>query len=383
MSVHMSDTVKTWQAQIHEAQVNATPLRIRGAGTKDFYGTCVGDVLDTRAHAGIVSYEPTELVVTVRAGTPWSELTRVLDERQQCLPFEPPFVAQGATVGGVVNAGLTGAARLYVGGIRDYVLGAHLLNAQGEWLKFGGQVMKNVAGYDVSRLLVGSRGTLGLMTQVSLKVMPQRKVVHTLSLNCDFRSAQMLCRRFLVKPIAITGSAWLDGVLTVRLAGMAAAVSVGVTMLDDWARELASGAFTPVGDVEAANFWTALQEQSQPHFNVPPSDEHALWRAVLPTAADGLAVHADTGLAMWGGALRWLWAVEDLSVPFKAAGGHATCYRAPLSGRACIATPTGSAEERLQSALKTQFDPKHIFNRHRFDPASHAGHAIAEAHHVP
>lgn len=383
MSVEMNDTVKAWQARIHEAQASGAPLRIRGAGTKDFYGTCVGDVLDTRAHAGIVSYEPTELVVTVRAGTPWAELQRVLDEQQQCLPFEPPFVAQGATVGGVVNAGLTGAARLYVGGIRDYVLGAHLLNAQGELLKFGGQVMKNVAGYDVSRLLVGSMGVLGLMTQVSLKVLPQPKEVLTLRLNCDFHSAQVLCRRFLVKPIAVTGSAWLDGVLSVRLAGMPAAVNAGVSMLGDWAHELVGGAFVRVDDAQAVAFWTALQEQSQPHFTASPSDEHALWRAVLPTAVDALAVHADMGLAMWGGALRWLWAVEDLSVPFKAAGGHATCYRTPKSGRVCMAAPTASNEQRVQTALKAQFDPKHLFNRHRFDTVTHAGPATVETYHVP
>ncbi|WP_114563456.1 glycolate oxidase subunit GlcE [Ephemeroptericola cinctiostellae] len=379
----MSDTVSAWQMRIHEAQASGTPLRIRGAGTKDFYGTCVGDVLDTRAHTGIVSYEPTELVVTVRAGTPWAELVRALDERQQCLPFEPPFVAQGATVGGVVNAGLTGAARLYVGGIRDYVLGAHLLNAQGELLKLGGQVMKNVAGYDLSRLLVGSRGTLGLMTQVSLKVLPQPKAVLTLRLSCDFRSAQVLCRRFLVKPIAVTGSAWLNGVLTVRLAGMAAAVSAGVVMLDGWAYECVGGSFARVDEAEAVAFWGALQEQSLPYFSARPSDEHALWRAVLPTAVDGLTVHADTGLAMWGGALRWLWAVEDLSMPFKAAGGHATCYRTPLSGRVYPTALAASNEQRVQAALKMQFDPKHIFNRHRFDTVTHAGHATVEMHHVP
>ena len=383
MGVEMNDTLKAWQAQIRGAQASGKPLRIRGAGTKDFYGTCVGDVLDTRAHTGIVSYEPTELVVTVQAGTPWAELVRTLDERQQCLPFEPPFVAQGATVGGVVNAGLTGAARLYVGGIRDYVLGAHLLNAQGELLKFGGQVMKNVAGYDLSRLLVGSMGTLGVMAQVSLKVLPQPKSTQTLRLSCDFRSAQVLCRRFLVKPIAVTGSAWLDGVLTVRLAGMAAAVSAGVVMLDGWARECSGASFVRVDDVEAVTFWRALQEQSLPHFSACPSDEHALWRAVLPTAVDGLTVHTDTGLAMWGGALRWLWAVEDLSASFKAAGGHATCYRAPISGHACIATPMASNEQRVQAALKAQFDPQHIFNRHRFDVLTHAGHATVEAHHVP
>ena len=372
-----NDTLKAWQAQVREAQANATPLRIRGAGTKDFYGTGVGEVLDTRTHAGVIDYEPTELVVTVRTGTPWAELERVLNERQQCLPFEPPFVAQGATVGGVINAGLTGAARVYVGGIRDYVLGAHLLNAQGDVLKFGGQVMKNVAGYDVSRLLVGSMGTLGVMTQVSLKVLPQPKAMQTLHVVCDFQTAQVLCRRFLVKPIAVTGSAWCNGVLTVRLAGMAAAVSAGVTMLDDWARELIGGAFIQMDAVQAAAFWGMLQEQDHPHFSAAPSDEHALWRTVLPSAVDGLTVHADTGLAMWGGMLRWLWAAEDLTASFKAAGGHATCYRRAVSGREHMGSSALLNEQALQTAVKAQFDPQQIFNRHRFD-----GLTQARAHHA-
>lgn len=365
----MDDILEQWQVVIQNAQKHATPLRWRGAGTKDFYGHCEGEILDTRAYHGVVNYEPTELFITVRAGTAWADVQQVLAQQQQYIPFEPPFIEQGATVGGVINAGLAGAARLYVGGIRDYVLGAHLLNAQGQVLKFGGQVMKNVAGYDVSRLLVGSMGTLGLMTQVSLKVLPRPMHSQTVQIHCDFRQAQILCRRFLVKPIAVTATAWIDGVLTVRLAGMAAAVEAGLSLLDDWAHECCAARVVALDAADA--FWQSINEQTHAYFT-PPSDAHALWRAVLPTAVDGLLVHPEAGLSLWGGALRWLWLTDDVVARFKAAGGHAVCYRQAATSVVYDLTNGVDADVRvLQNAVKTQFDALNIFNRNRLSMGAH------------
>ncbi|RYY82699.1 MAG: glycolate oxidase subunit GlcE, partial [Comamonadaceae bacterium] len=176
--------------RIRAASADGTPLRIRGGGSKDFYGEPVaGQLLDTRPLTGVLSYEPSELVVTVRAGTPLAELEALLAQQNQCLPFEPPhFAWQGdgvtATVGGMVAAGLSGPARASVGCVRDYVLGAGLINGRGEHLQFGGQVMKNVAGYDVSRVLAGSLGTLGLITELSLKVLPLAPAEATLEFTC-------------------------------------------------------------------------------------------------------------------------------------------------------------------------------------------------------
>ncbi|TDR29065.1 glycolate oxidase subunit GlcE [Hydromonas duriensis] len=372
----MERILQRWQQQIEAAHANQEPLRIRGAGTKDFFGHLEGELLETTDLKGIIDYEPTELVVTVRAGTPWSDLEQALKEKNQYLPFEPPFVSKGATVGGVINAGWAGAARLYVGGIWDYVLGAQLFNFKGDLLTFGGNVMKNVAGYDVSRLLVGSMGGLGVMTQVSLKVLPQPVMSCTVQLNCDFSTAQQLCRQFLVKPIVVVGTAWFDGVLTVRLAGVKPAIAAGLRMLDEWAKTLTSEPWCELEDELA--FWTDLNEQTHPYFSQPPSDKHALWRAVLPTAVNGLDVHADAGLGMWGGALRWLWALpeENLISRFQVAGGHAIIYRRALNMQddVMVHTDVEPNLRALQLAVKSQFDPQHIFNRHRL--------GLGEAKHV-
>ena len=369
----MTDSLEQWRLTLLKAKAEGSSVHIQGAGTKAFYGTKgVGEIIDTRAHSGIIHHEPTELVVTVKAGTPWHELETELQKHQQYLPFEPPFVNQGATVGGVVNAGWTGAARLSSGGIRDYVLGAHLLNAEGVLLKFGGQVMKNVAGYDISRLLVGSMGTLGLMTQVSLKLLPQPKATLSVCFTIGFTAAQKLCRLFLVKPIAVTGTAWFEGVLTVRLAGMNAAVEAGEVALLSWATESGVTDFQHLSPSAAQAFWDDVNEQRHPYFNHPPTPEHELWRVVLPTSVEGLSVMNDTGLALWGGSLRWRWQkntqkeAQDLIQKCQQAGGHALRYRghqAPFSENFLSARPELMA---LQEQVRRQFDPTSLFNRNRF-----------------
>ena len=197
--------------RIRTAADRGTPLRIRGGGSKDFYcERARGELLETAALSGITSYEPTELVVTVRAGTPLAELEAVLAGRGQCLPFEPPHFEGGATVGGMVAAGLSGPARASVGAVRDYVLGMTLLNGKGELLTFGGQVMKNVAGYDVSRLMCGAMGTLGLITEVSLKVLPLAPAEATLKFEMNQADALAQLNTWGGQALPLNASCWVD-----------------------------------------------------------------------------------------------------------------------------------------------------------------------------
>ena len=221
----MDNALQTLVDQVQAARADRRVLDIRGGGSKAFYGGPVqGDVLDLRPLAGIGAYEPSELVVTARGGTTLAKLEAALAEQGQCLPFEPPRFGPHGTVGGMVAAGLAGPARVSVGGVRDYVLGAKLLNGRGELLAFGGTVMKNVAGYDVSRALAGSMGVLGVICEVSLKVLPLLPSTLTLRLEADQAAAIRRLNEWGGQPLPLNASAWWDGMLVLRLAGAAAAV---------------------------------------------------------------------------------------------------------------------------------------------------------------
>ncbi len=219
-----------------------------------------GEILGTSALAGITSYEPSELVVTVRAGTPLAELEAALAEKGQCLPFEPPHFAGGGTVGGMVAAGLSGPARASVGAVRDYVLGATLVNGRAEVLTFGGQVMKNVAGYDVSRVLAGSLGTLGVIAEVSLKVLPVAPAEATLAFACSQADALRLLNEWGGRPLPLNASCWVEqagaGTLYLRLRGAVAAVEAACAHLGGERQDNAS----------AAAYWQSLRDQQHPWF---------------------------------------------------------------------------------------------------------------------
>ncbi|MDQ5916360.1 MAG: glycolate oxidase binding subunit, partial [Pseudomonadota bacterium] len=258
----MDAMLKEWIGRVHDAAEAGKSLRIRGGGSKDFYGQALrGDVLDTSAYRGIVTYEPTELVVVVRAGTPLAELEAELFKKGQCLPFEPPHYGPQATVGGMVAAGLSGPRRAAVGAVRDYVLGVKMIDGKGELLSFGGQVMKNVAGYDVPRLMAGSLGTLGLIAEVALKVLPLPVAGMTLRFAMGETEALEKLNAWGGKPLPIAASAWHDGALTIRLAGAVAAVRS--------ARQSLGG--EEVGDAGA--FWQSMREQSHDFF----SGQDPLW----------------------------------------------------------------------------------------------------------
>src|SRR6185295_1861946 len=217
--------IESLQERIRDAASRRSALRLRGGGSKDFYGNAPrGEILDTRGHAGIVDYEPTELVVTARCGTPLSELENLLERNRQCLPFEPPHFAASATLGGCVAAGLSGPRRASAGALRDFVLGVKLIDGRGEALSFGGQVMKNVAGYDVSRLIAGSLGTLGLIAEVAIKVLPEPAEQSTLVFDFDEATAVRRVNEWVGSALPVASNVWRSNRLWLRLAGAQAAV---------------------------------------------------------------------------------------------------------------------------------------------------------------
>ena len=331
------------------------PLQIRGSGSKDFYGgPLVGEVLDTRGHVGIVNYEPTELVVTARCGTPLAELKSALAGRRQFLPFEAPCFGDGATIGGVVAAGLSGPRRMAVGSLRDFVLGVKIMDGQGRELKFGGEVMKNVAGYDVSRLMAGSLGTLGVILEVSLKVLPLPVAETTLRLECDQVTALDWMNRWAGQPLPISATCWTENQLTVRLSGAEAAVNA--------ARSRLGGENV----AEADAFWTDLREQRLAFF----TGDAPLWRLAVPSITAPINLPGAT-LIEWNGAQRWLRG-ESLTEPqpstvrdaMTAAGGHARLFRGASEAHRAVGVfrPLPPAIHAIHKRLKQVFDPHGIFN---------------------
>src|SRR5215469_536451 len=266
----MSDetVLSGWRERIAAAVSGGTALRLRGAGTKDFYGEALaGEVLELDAWRGIVDYEPSELVITVRCGTRLSEVEAVLAERDQFLAFEPPSFGGDPTIGGVIAAGLSGPRRVYAGAARDFVLGTRLLTSQGELLRFGGQVMKNVAGFDVSRLLCGSLGILGVITEVSLKVLPRPRLEETLRLELAASAAVAAFNRWAALPLPLSAAAWSQGRAWLRLSGAPAAVRA--------ARERIGGDL--IASSSAAAFWDALR-----HCQLPILTAETVWRLSAP-----------------------------------------------------------------------------------------------------
>ena len=355
--------VQRLRDRILAARDAKTALEIRGGGTKRFYGNVPrGEPLDVRELAGITSYEPTELVVTVLAGTPLRELESVLAERGQCLPFEPPHFGTGGTVGGMVAAGLAGPARACVGPLRDYVLGVTMLNGMGEGLTFGGQVMKNVAGYDVSRLIAGSMGILGVICEVSLKVMPIFPACRTLCVEMDETGALKQLNRWAGESFPLNASAWHMGRLYLRLAGANAAVAQALEKAGG--RELEPQA--------AAAWWSDIRDHRHEFF--PLSDAQlergeCSWRLAVPDSAPPIALPGDQFIE-WGGGQRWWRSAAPASQIRSAAeraGGHATLVRAADKSPGAFTT-LKAASMKIHKRLKQSFDPAGIFNPGRLYP---------------
>lgn len=362
---------------IREAASRKQPLRLRGGGTKDFYGgELQGDVLDTRAYCGIVDYEPTELVMTARCGTPLTEIESVLRERGQMLAFEPPHFGQFpspltpvpkaegnfdraspatdvATLGGCIAAGLSGPRRPYAGAARDLVLGVRMLDGRGSDLRFGGQVMKNVAGYDVSRLVAGSLGTLGVLLEVSLKVLPLPPAETTLRREHGQAEAISLMNAWAGQPLPITATCHAGNHLYVRLSGAEPAVRAARAKLGG--EEITDG----------AAFWQQVRDHTHESFH----GAQALWRLSLKPTTPPLEC-AGAQLVEWNGALRWLAEDADparLRDAAARAGGHATLFRGG-DKHAGVFHPHPPAMHKLHQRLKATFDPHGILNRGRLYP---------------
>jgi glycolate oxidase FAD binding subunit len=344
--------IEQFRQQVLAAAADRRTLRIRGGGTKDWYGQALAgdDILDTRAFSGIVDYEPTELVITARCGTPLAEIEAVLAERNQMLAFEPPHFGAGATFGGAVASGLSGPRRATSGAVRDFVLGAVLMDGKGEVLTFGGQVMKNVAGYDVSRLLAGSMGTLGLMLQHSIKVLPRAVREATLRFEMSEIDAIRRLNEWGGQPLPISASCWHDGALTVRLAGAQAAVDAAV-------REFGGEAVA-----DGPGFWASLREQQHSFF----AGAESLWRLSVPSTTGAIILKGEQ-LIEWGGAQRWLKAgsaadtARNIRSAVAAVGGHATLFRGGDKSVG-VFQPLAPAVAKIHERLKAAFDPSHIFN---------------------
>ena len=400
----MSDTQQALVDAVRAAAAAKRPLCIRGGGSKDFYGLpAAGEPLDVRGHAGIVAYEPTELVVTARCGTPLAELEAALSASEQMLAFEPPHFGGpserqpphfggskmfqppisgggserqpphfgdqsewqpprfggGATIGGMVAAGLSGPRRQAAGALRDFVLGVTLLDGRGEVLRFGGQVMKNVAGYDVSRVMAGAMGTLGIILEVSLKTLPRPAAEETLQFEMPEAIAIETLNRWAGQPLPLSASAWSEGELHVRLSGAALAVAA--------AREKLGG--QRVDAVAAGAFWSGLREQTAVFFENTAAARLPLWRLSLPSTTPAATLDRLNGarLIELGGALRWVASGTEAATVRELAskaGGHATLFRADadLRAQSGVFQPLAPAALAIHRRLKAAFDPHAIFN---------------------
>lgn len=352
----MDSVLDEFRHRIRAATQGHSKLCIQGGGSKQWYGqTAKEEVLDTSAYRGIIAYEPTELVITAKCGTPLAEIEAVLDQQHQMFAFEPPHFGATATIGGVVAAGLSGPRRATAGAVRDFVLGATLMDGRGEVLSFGGQVMKNVAGYDVSRLLTGSMGCLGLLLDVSIKVLPKPFAETTLAFALSESDAIDRMNAWGGQALPISASSWQVGRLMLRLSGAEAAVRAAKQKLG--------------GDViaNADAYWISVREQSQDFF--AQDEERGLWRLSLPSATPALRLNGKT-MIEWGGAQRWLYSDEHpqtIRDMVGQAGGHVTLFR---GGDKAIGvfTPLSAPLHKIHRNLKNSFDPAGIFNPGRMYP---------------
>ncbi|MBP6020787.1 MAG: glycolate oxidase subunit GlcE [Burkholderiaceae bacterium] len=351
--------------QVMTARATLKPVLIRGGGTKDFYGEPSGSgqaadtaILDMSAYTGIVNYQPSELVITARAGSLLSDIEATLTQQQQMLAFEPPRLGATATLGGCIASGLSGPRRMAVGGLRDFVLGARLLDSTGSVLNFGGEVMKNVAGYDVSRLLAGSMGIFGPLLEVSLKVVPRPEREITLTLEMSESQALDALNEWRGLPLPISASVWSRddqtdlGVLHLRLSGSEAAIVQGRAHIGG--QEIQP----QMGDA----FWTSLRDQTHSFFQQRP-----LWRVAVPPTTP--ALNMGNSLIEWNGGLRWLAQQSDplaLREQVAALGGHATLYRYQHKlDDLPVFHPLHPGLQTIHWRLKQEFDPMGIFNPRR------------------
>ena len=373
---HSHPQINAFQEQILNAAKNKTPLSIEGGGTKSWYGNPNGYTkLDTRGYSGILEYQPEELVITACAGTPLKEIEAALKEKNQVLAFEPPHFGEKATFGGAIAAGLAGPGRITVGNFRDFVLGARIIDGKGQDLSFGGKVMKNVAGYDVSRLLPGSLGTLALLLEASVKVLPKPAATTTLRCQISQEKALKILNEWAGQPLPLSASCWIgsskggDGELTFRLAGAAAAVKAAIPLMSSLVMA------TELNPETAEHFWNDLREQKLSAFANLGADQ-TLYRLALPAASGPITISgASDGIVLeWHGQQRWITApgneatFKAIKVIANSHGGHATRFRQganvdPSNQRFTLLSEQAHsfALEAVQERLRSAFDPSGVF----------------------
>lgn len=344
----MADITESLQSQVQEAVDNHQALRIEGGNSKAFYGRTVkGETLSLKNHNGIIDYDPAELVITVRSGTQLSEIEETLAANNQMLAFEPPHFGEKATIGGTIACGFSGNRRPYSGAARDFILGCKIINGNAETVSFGGQVMKNVAGYDVSRLMTGAMGTLGVVLEVSLKVLPKPAKEITLVRQLSTSDALQQMNQLAGQPIPLSATTYYDGHLYIRLSGAKQAVEQALTVV--------SGEQHEDGHV----FWDSIKEHTHRFFKA----DQCLWRVSVNPAAPLLDIENDF-LLDWGGAQRWLYTdnnADTLRELVAQQGGHATCFRNPTNDVE-VFHPLDGKLKQLHLNLKSAFDPNGIFN---------------------
>ena len=373
---HSNLQVDAFREQILNAAKNKTPLSIEGGGTKSWYGNPNNYAkLNTRSYSGILEYQPEELVITACAGTPLKEIEAVLKEKNQVLAFEPPHFGENATFGGAIAAGLAGPGRITVGNFRDFVLGARILDGKGQDLSFGGKVMKNVAGYDVSRLLPGSLGTLSLLLEASVKVLPKPAATATLRCQISQEKALKALNEWAGQPLPLSASCWIgsakggDGELTFRLAGAAAAVKAAIPLMSSLVNA------SELNEEVAEDFWNNLREQKLSAFGNLGADQ-TLYRLALPAACGPIAISGanDDIVLEWHGQQRWIKAPGDeatftaIKAIANSHGGHATRFRQganvdPSYQRFTLLTEQAHSKalEAVQERLRSAFDPAGVF----------------------
>lgn len=347
----MADQIQTLQEQVLQARSNGQKLNIVGGGTKSFMGrqgSAEAGTLSLAEHTGVVEYHPVELVLTVRAGTPLKEIETVLAEQGQCLHFEPPHFGDASTIGGTLACNLSGPARPWAGSVRDQVLGIRLLNGKGEHLRFGGQVMKNVAGYDVSRLQAGAMGTVGVITEISLKVMPKPAATTTLVREMTMDEVVEYMNRRAGEPKPITGACWVDGKVYLRLAGAKSAVEATA---EQWGGQVLA---------DGEQFWRQVQDMQHPFFDDP---ELPLWRFSVDSTAKTPELDGPW-MIDWAGSQRWYRgqaSLDQLEPLARAAGGQVSLFRGgDRTGEVMHGQP--QALKTIQQRVKKSFDPDAIFN---------------------
>ena len=342
------DLTESLRERIARASAADTAVSIRGGNSKSFYGHhCEGEIIDVSGHSGVLAYEPSELVIHARAGTRLTDIETLLDQHQQMLAFDPPHFSPKSTLGGTVAGGLSGPRRPFTGSVRDSVLGVGLINGRGERLNFGGRVMKNVAGYDVSRLMAGALGTLGLLTDVSLKVLPKPAHECTLRQACSQQSAIQCFSDWMAKPRPLSAACWFDDQLYLRLSGTEGGIQQARQQLGNALQEQ-----TPA-------WWANVRDQQHEFFRRPA----ALWRLSVPPASPPLPIRGEW-LIDWAGGQRWLSSNEPAETIRRitaGVGGHATLFR-HVDETVDVFHPLPAPLFELHCRLKQALDPNGILN---------------------